>query len=63
MKIPDIDLTICTLCEGCVALCPEVFSLNSAGYIEIADLPRYPEDKVAEAIKYCPADCISWRNE
>jgi ferredoxin len=36
--------------------------LNSAGYIEIAELSPYPEEGVEEAIKYCPADCISWES-
>jgi len=50
----------CTLCMGCVELCPEVFRLNAAGYIEVIDLGDYPADLVAEAIKYCPEDAIAW---
>lgn len=34
--------------------------MNPAGYIEVADLPVYAEECVEEAIKYCPAACISW---
>lgn len=36
--------------------------MNPAGYIELADLPSYPEECVEEAIKYCPAACISWED-
>ena len=48
---------------GCVAVCPEVFSLNDAGYIGVAELEEYPEACVNEAIKYCPEDVISWEEE
>lgn len=60
MKIPVVDIGACTQCMGCVALCPEVFQLNDAGYIEVVELADYPEAAVNEAIKYCPVDCISW---
>lgn len=60
MKVPEVDLSDCILCEVCRDACPEVFSLNDAGYIEVADLPDYPEETVEEAIKNCPASCISW---
>jgi ferredoxin len=60
MKIPVIDLSECTDCEGCLALCPKVFKRNDAGFIEVADLSEYPEDEVNEAIANCPADCIKW---
>lgn len=64
MKKPVVDIGLCTLCMGCVDVCPDVFSLNEdTGYIQVADLPSYPEKAVAEAIKYCPEDCISWENE
>jgi ferredoxin len=59
MKIPVVDIAACTLCMGCVEVCPEVFRLNEAlGFIEVADLESYPEELVAEAIKYCPEDAI-----
>jgi ferredoxin len=37
-----------------------VFSMNEAGYIEVAELSDYPAADVDEAIKYCPEDCICW---
>ncbi len=58
MKVPDVDLSKCTLCEICVEVCPDVFKLNMAGYIEVPELAMYPETEVDEAIKNCPADCI-----
>lgn len=61
MRIPVVDIVACTLCMGCVEVCPEVFRLNEdTGYIEVAQLEQYPEASVDEAIKYCPEDCIVW---
>lgn len=59
-KIPVVELCDCILCGICIEVAPSVFKLSSAGYIEIAELPYYPEADVHEAIKNCPADCISW---
>jgi ferredoxin len=60
---PVIELSECIRCEVCVEACPEVFRLNGAGYVEILDLKRYPEETVNEAIKNCPADCIHWEDD
>ena len=60
MKIPVIDLSLCSVCGACIEVCPLVFRLNDAGYIEVIELSSYPETQVNEAIKYCPEDCIYW---
>lgn len=60
MRIPVVDIGACTLCGGCIEVCPTVFSLNAAGFMHVAELDHYPEAEVAEAIKYCPEDCITW---
>ena len=60
MKNPIIDLSDCILCGVCQDVCPEVFRLNDAGYIEVTEMPDYPRSCVDEAIKNCPADCIAW---
>ncbi len=63
-KIPVVDLGRCTKCEGCMEVAPEVFRYNeAAGYVEVVDLAKYPVDKVDEAIKICPTDCIEWEEE
>ncbi len=63
MKTPALDLSQCSLCGACIEVCPLVFRLNDAGYIEVVELPSYPTDQVDEAIKYCPEDCIYWEDE
>ncbi len=61
MKVPVVDLGLCTKCEGCIAVCPEVFHFNEAtGLIEVTEMEVYPEACVDEAIKVCPVDCITW---
>ena len=60
MKVPTVDLSLCTLCELCTDVSPSVFKINASGYIEIADLNEYPQDEVDSVIKNCPADCVSW---
>jgi ferredoxin len=60
MNVPVVDIGTCTLCMGCVEVCPEVFQLNDAGFIHVVELTAYPREAVDEAIKYCPEDCISW---
>ena len=60
MKKPVIDLSDCILCGVCQDVCPEVFRLSAAGYIEVVEMPDYTRFCVDEAIKNCPADCIVW---
>jgi ferredoxin len=63
MKIPSVDLGRCNLCGACIEVCPLVFRLNDAGYIEVIERSSYPETEVNEAIKYCPEDCIYWEKD
>ncbi len=62
-KVPVVELADCTLCGGCMEVCPRVFRLNDAGYVEVAELPCYPKEEVDEAIMICPGDCIHWEKE
>jgi ferredoxin len=60
MKRPAVELSKCILCDVCTEVCPAVFRLSDAGYIDVEDMESYPEIEVEEAIKNCPADCIYW---
>ncbi len=51
------------MCQACLELCPEVFRINPAGYLEIVELADYPVVEIDEAIAACPAYCVSWREE
>jgi ferredoxin len=57
---PVVELGDCSRCEGCIAVCPSVFRMNDAGFIDVTDLEEYPLAEVDEAIKNCPEDCIEW---
>lgn len=60
-KFPVIDLGRCSECRGCLEVAPDIFFYNSeTGMLDIVELAEYPEELVAEAIKNCPKDCISW---
>jgi len=63
MKIPSVDIGACTLCEGCIEVCPSVFFINDMSHIEVIELTEYPEALIEEAMKYCPEDCITWEEE
>jgi ferredoxin len=60
MKRPVVELSECILCEVCTSVCPSVFTINDAGFVEVATLENYPENQVDEAIQNCPGDCILW---
>ena len=62
MRKPTINLSDCVLCEICVELCPEIFKINDAGFVEVADLKKYNKKCVKEASKNCPKNCISFES-
>jgi len=63
-KVPAIDLSECSDCETCLALCPAVFVRNTeTGFIEIQDMEEYPEEKIYEVMSFCPQDCISFSED
>lgn len=58
---PTIDLGRCSDCRGCIEVAPQVFRYNATmGMMEVIELPKYSQEKVNEAIKNCPKDCIVW---
>ncbi len=63
MKYPIVELSDCISCGVCLEICPDVFRMNDAGFVEVIELAEYPESDVNDAIKYCPVDCIFWEND
>jgi ferredoxin len=63
MKNPVVDLSSCIQCGICQDVCPAVFRLNDAGFVEITEMDAYPETDVNDCIKCCPTDCIYWEEE
>ena len=57
-KTPDIDLSRCVCCQGCEELCPDVFRLNPAGYMEVIFMDEFPWERIEEAVIKCPKNCI-----
>jgi len=55
---PVVEIDKCVLCEICTEWCPDVFTLNEAGFIEITELENYPHGCIGEAAMYCPENCI-----
>ena len=50
MKIPVVELSLCIRCGICVDLCPEVFRLNDADYVEVTEVTNYPELEINDAM-------------
>lgn len=63
MKKPVVELTDCIQCCICSDICPDVFTMNDLGFVEVADIDEYPEEDVDDVIKNCPGNCIFWSGE
>lgn len=64
LKRPTVDLSSCSKCGGCLEVAPDIFRFSeSGGYIEICDLEYYNKEKVEEAMKFCPENCIHWEDD
>ena len=61
LRKPTIDLGACSRCGGCIEVAPDIFRFNETfGYLEVCNLDSYDRERVDEAIKNCPEDCIEW---
>ncbi|MCD6371510.1 MAG: ferredoxin [Candidatus Aenigmarchaeota archaeon] len=58
MPIPVVDKEKCIGCGTCVALCPEVFDLDSEGKSYVKN-PEGKCDNLKEVVESCPAGAIS----
>lgn len=63
MKKPVVELSECVVCEVCIDICPKVFSMNDAGFIQVNELDDYDLECVEDAVKNCPSDCIEFTEE
>jgi ferredoxin len=55
-----IDSYLCSGCGTCVALCPEVFQMDSSEEkAELVTLHPLLSDAVHQAAAFCPEKCIS----
>ncbi|MBF0466273.1 MAG: ferredoxin [Nitrospirae bacterium] len=59
MKNPVVDQDLCTACETCVSLCPDVFEMQ--GDKAFAAHPEKCGDcDCQEAMDTCPVEAIKW---
>lgn len=63
-RSPVVDTGSCSRCGCCVELAPRIFRMrDDTGLVEVIDAAAYDADAVAEAMKYCPEDCIYWEDD
>jgi len=55
-----VDDDLCTGCEICVDICPEVFEMNDdIALVKVDTVPEEAVDSCREAAEGCPAEAIS----
>ena len=58
MKV-RVDADLCTGCEVCVGICPEMFEMKDDLAVAITpEAPSEQEDAVREAADSCPVEAI-----
>jgi ferredoxin len=58
---PHIDHELCTGCQLCSDICPDVFKMGEDDLAHVIDEnpPEELHELVQECIESCPASCIS----
>ncbi|MDB8804759.1 ferredoxin [Romboutsia sp. 1001216sp1] len=56
-----VDRDICIGCEGCVGICPDVFSMDDEGKSVpvITDIPENEIESANDAMENCPVGAIT----
>ncbi|MDI6886183.1 MAG: ferredoxin [archaeon] len=60
MAKPVVDPDLCTGCESCVDICPEVFEMGDDGLSWVKNPNACNNCDCQEAIDNCPVEAISW---
>lgn len=60
MKCPKVDEDKCIGCGACVAMCPEVFEMNSEGKSIVKKCEGVSEDSIKLAVNSCPVQAIEY---
>jgi len=60
IKAPHVNEN-CIGCSACVAIAPDVFTLNEEGKAVVIARDSYDEEEVNNAITACPVNAISWK--
>ena len=54
-----VDPDLCTSCELCTELCPDVFEMgDEAARVKVKEVPAAHEDATRDAAEQCPAEAI-----
>jgi ferredoxin len=56
-----VDRKLCNGDQVCTALCPEVFTIDNEGIVEVQvdEVPEELEVDVTAAVESCPEQCLS----
>jgi ferredoxin len=63
LKRPVVDQEVCDGYRVCIGIAPEVFEINENGKSYVKNPKGADEATIEEAIKGCPAQAISWKEE